>query len=196
MRGIIIKTVFSVLIAAMAAPIYGDEDWKDEPPPFRERVFFGGNFGFTFGNATSIIISPLAGYHITPRLAGGLGLRYEYLKYNYPGVLTFDTHIYGGSAFARYMLIDDMAKDIGIGPEKGGLFAQAEYEPLSVENWYHDPANPVSDERIILHSVLVGGGIYQPIGRRTGLLISVLWNLNESYNSIYSNPVIRLGITF
>jgi hypothetical protein len=77
-----------------------------------------------------------------------------------------------------------------------GLFLQAEYELLSLEREYFDLTNPSADGRFNLNSILVGGGIYQPIGRRSGFLITVLWNLNETYNSIYSNPVIRIGFNF
>jgi hypothetical protein len=42
----------------------------------------------------------------------------------------------------------------------------------------------------------VGGGVYQPIGRRSGFLIMVLWNLNETASSPYSNPIFRIGFNF
>jgi len=169
--------------------------WED-PPSFRDRIFFGGNFGLTFGNTTSIIVAPLAGYRITPRLAGGLGIRYEYYKSNYPGFVPYDTHIYGGSVFGRYMIIKNISEAVGLGGFNSGIFLQTEYEILSLESEYFDLSNPSASGRFNLHSVLVGGGIYQPIGRRSGVMISVLWNLNESYNSIYANPIIRFGFNF
>jgi hypothetical protein len=167
---------------------------KEEPVPFRDRIFFGGNFGLTFGNTTSVIVSPLAGYHITPRLSAGLGIRYEYFKSNYPGYVPYDTHIFGGSVFSRFMVIQNMGEAIGLGGFNSGIFLQGEYEMLSLESEYFDQTKP--SPRFNLHSVLVGGGIYQPIGRRSGLLLTVLWNLNESYNSIYANPIIRIGFNF
>jgi len=141
-------------------------------------------------------VSPLAGFHITPRLAGGLGLRYEYYKSNYPGYVPYDTHIYGGSVFSRYMIVKNMGEAVGIGGLGTGVFIQCEYELLNLERQYFDLTNPTEGGRFNLHSILVGGGIYQPIGQRSGVMITVLWNLNESYNSIYSNPVIRFGFTF
>ena len=169
--------------------------WEDTPP-LKDRIFFGGNFGLSFGNITSIVISPLAGYHITPRLAGGLGVRYEYFRSNYPGFVPYDTHIYGGSVFSRYMIINNISEAVGLRGFNSGLFLQAEYELLSLESEYFDIANPLPNRRFNLHSVLVGGGLYQHIGSRSGFLITVLWNLNESYNSIYANPVIRFGFNF
>ena len=168
----------------------------EEPPSLRDRLFFGGNFGLTFGNTTSIIVSPLGGYRITPRLSSGLGIRYEYFRSDYPGYVSYDTHIWGGSVFSRYMFIRNLSEAIGIGGLNSGLFLHAEYEMLSLESKYYDLTNPSAEGRFSLHSVLVGGGLFQPIGQRSGLLITVLWNMNETYNSIYANPVIRFGFNF
>ena len=77
-----------------------------------------------------------------------------------------------------------------------GLFLHGEYEMLSLESQYFDLANPVPGERFYLHSIMVGGGVYMPMGSRSGFLLTVLWNLNESYNSIYGNPIIRIGFNF
>lgn len=170
--------------------------WDGDPPPLRERIFFGGNFGLSFGNTTSIVLNPLMGYYLTQRLAGGLGIRYEYFKNSYPGYVPYDTHIFGGSVFTRYMVINSLSDALGLGGLNSGIFLQGEYEMLSLESRYFDHANPNAEGRFNLHSVLVGGGIYQPIGERSGFMIMVLWNLNESYNSIYANPIIRFGFNF
>jgi hypothetical protein len=178
----------------MVTPDIMGQYQREEPPSVMDRIFFGGNFGLSFGNQTSIIVSPLVGYHLTPRLSAGLGIRYEYFKSNIPGYVPYDTHIYGGSVFSRFTIIKNVGEAIGLGGLNSGVFLQGEYEMLSLESQYFDLANPKS--RFNLHSVLVGGGIYQPIGRRSGFLITVLWNLNESYNSIYANPIIRFGFNF
>ncbi|MFC2115728.1 hypothetical protein ACFLTU_04595 [Bacteroidota bacterium] len=194
MRGRFQRILFIVMINCLAVSSLMAE-WE-ETPSFKERIFFGGNFGLTFGNTTSIIVSPLAGYQVTPRLSSGFGIRYEFYKSNYPGYIPFDTHIYGGSVFSRYMVIKNLSEAIGIGGLNSGLFLHGEYEILSLESKYFDYVNPNPDGRFSLHSFLVGGGLFQPIGQRAGILITVLWNLNESYNSIYSNPIIRIGFNF
>ena len=184
-----------LVLGCLILPASGAEEEEDEPG-LKDRLFFGGNFGFSFGSTTSIIVSPLAGIYITPRLSSGLGIRYEYYKSNYPGIVAFDTHIYGGSVFTRYMIFKNMAETFGVGELGTGMFLQGEYEVLSLESRYFDHSYTDPGDRFLLHSVLAGGGIYQPIGKRAGLLLTVLWNLNESYRSIYSNPIIRLGFTF
>ena len=194
MRGLFQRVLITALMALLMIPESAAQ-WE-EPPSLRDRIFFGGNFGLSFGNTTSIVISPIAGYRITPRLSSGLGIRYEYFKYNYPGYVAYYTHIFGGSVFSRYMIINSIADAVGLGGLNTGVFLQGEYEMLTLEREYFDLANPHSHGRFNLHSVLVGGGIFQPIGRRSGLMISVLWNLNESYNTIYANPIFRFGFTF
>jgi hypothetical protein len=187
--GIVIFLLFSLSAGMLRA------QWE-EKPSLRDRIFFGGNFGLQFGTVTNIEISPLAGIYLTPRLAVGPGIRYEYFKSNYPGYVPYDTHIYGGTVFARYMVIRDMSNAVGLGLNFG-IFGHAEYEMLSLESRYFKiGAPPDAEGRFTLHSILVGGGLYQPIGRRGGFLIMVLWNLNETANSPYSNPIFRIGFNF
>jgi hypothetical protein len=168
----------------------------EEKPPLRDRIFFGGNIGLQFGTITNIEVSPLAGIYLTPRLAMGPGIKYEYYKSNYPGFVPFETHIYGGAVFARYMVIRDLSEAIGLGLNMG-IFGHTEYEMLSLERKYFEVGAPLQAEgRFNLHSILIGGGIYQSIGRRAGFLIMILWNLNETASSPYSNPILRIGFNF
>lgn len=185
-----------IIVLLLVLPDSNLQAQWEEKPSLRDRIFFGGNFGLQFGTVTDIEISPLAGIYLTPRLAVGPGIRYEYFKSNYPGYVPYETHIYGGTAFARYMVIKDLSETIGLGLNFG-LFGHAEYEILSLESKYFEiGAPPDIDGRFNLHSVLLGGGIFQPIGRRGGLLIMILWNLNETASSPYSNPIFRIGFNF
>jgi len=43
---------------------------------------------------------------------------------------------------------------------------------------------------------MVGGGYRQRLGERSSVTITALWNLNQTANTPYSNPVIRLGFNF
>jgi hypothetical protein len=44
------------------------------------RFFIAPDFSLVLGNLTRIEFSPLLGYHITPRLIGGIGGRFEYYR--------------------------------------------------------------------------------------------------------------------
>jgi hypothetical protein len=168
------------------------EEEEEELRPI-DRLFCGGNFGIMFGTVTNIEISPLVGYYLTPRLAAGGGIRFEYFRdkgYYEP----YQTTIYGGSLFSRYTIIRNLGEGLKIGLNTG-IFAQAEYEALSLEREYFEPPY-TEDGRFTVHSVLIGGGLIQPLGRRSAFLITVLYNLNETARSPYTNPVIRIGFNF
>ena len=168
------------------------EDEMEDLRPI-DRIFFGGNFGLMFGTVTNIEISPIMGYYLTPRLAAGAGIKFEYFRdkgYYAP----YKTTIYGGNLFSRYTIIKNLGEGLNIGLNTG-IFAQAEYEALSLERAYFEPPY-TEDGRFIIHSVLVGGGLIQPVGRRSAFMITVLYNLNETARSPYSNPVVRVGFTF
>jgi hypothetical protein len=146
-----------------------------------------------FGTITNIEISPLVGYYITPKLAAGTGIRFEYFK-DKGYYESYETTIYGGNIFSRYTIINNLGERLDIGLN-AGIFGQVEYEALSLERGYFEPPY-TEDGRFIVHSVLVGGGIIQSIGRRSAFLLSVLYNLNETSRSPYSNPIVRVGFTF
>ena len=156
---------------------------------FRERLFFGGHFGLMVGTITNIELSPIVGYRFTPRLSLALGPKYQYYK---EGIF-INTHIYGGRAFARYMLIKDLNNLIPLNLN-AGLFFHTEYEGLSLEEKYFGSLG--YEGRFLLNSVLVGGGVSQPVGDRGALNITVLWNINGTDNTPYTNPVIRIGFNF
>ena len=163
----------------------------------KDRLFFGGNFGLQLGTVTNIEVSPIIGYKVTPRFSSGIGIRYEYYKdsRNIPGYIPFETNILGGSLFSRYILIQSIEEVIGLGLN-ASILVQAEYEILSLEKQYFEVPSTLEDGRFPLQSVLIGGGLYQPVGRRSGLVLMVLWNLNQTASSPYSNPIIRLGFNF
>ena len=147
-----------------------------------DKVFFGGNLGLQFGTVTSIDVSPIGGYRPIDDLYLGLGLSYKYYKDN--SYLDLSTQIYGGSIFARYVFFTN-------------FFVHTEFEELNLEQQYFDALNKYPDQnRFWIGSFLVGGGYIQPLGERTAATITILFNLNESANSPYQNPIVRIGFNF
>ncbi|MEA1897428.1 MAG: hypothetical protein U9N53_07165 [Bacteroidota bacterium] len=165
-----------------------------EQPPLRERMFFGGNFWMSFGTYTNIEVSPLVGFQVRPRLAVGSGIIYRYYKYKYDQIMPDGTHMYGFNVFSRYHIIPSFA-DFIPGLDMG-IFVHVEYEGLSLDNYYDATSPTYNPGRFWLNSWLIGGGISQRMGQRGAINFTILYNLNESANSIESNPVIRIGINF
>jgi len=149
----------------------------------KNRLFSGGNFGLQLGTYTVIDVSPIIGYRFTERFSAGVGGIYQYYGYKnkyYPG-LNFNTNIYGGKTFIRFYILDY-------------LFAHGEYEVLSLETEYFDPSRIRHlTERFLVHSVLVGGGYAQRIGMNSAINLMLLYNINETVDTPYRNPILRMG---
>lgn len=162
-----------------------------------DRMYVGGNIGLQFGTITDIEVSPHVGYYIYPRWSAGVGITYEYYKRKatYYNPFKIDTHIYGFNLFTRLALIKDMGQTFGIG-NGISIIGQAEYERLSLERKYFELTSMATEGRFWLDSFLVGGGIKQAIGRRSSVYMLVMWNLNETINSPYSNPIFKFGFDF
>ncbi|MBI9037538.1 MAG: hypothetical protein JEY97_05335 [Bacteroidales bacterium] len=149
---------------------------KESNKSFKDRVFLGGNLGLQFGTITLIEISPLVGYKITDDFSAGLGFTYQYYKdtrFN----PDYSTNIFGGRIFARYYIYQD-------------FFAHSEIEVLNYDAYYWPSSYK---DNITVTNVLVGGGYNQRISQKASASIMILWNLNEDINSLYSNPIFRIG---
>ena len=162
---------------------------KEEPPPLRERLFFGGSFGLQFGTITDIEFSPVAGFWLLPRLAFAAGPNFRYYKF-----LDSKTNIYGGKGYLQLVVVQNISNILPIGGNIG-IFLHLENEFLSLESsFWKNP--PYVSERFYVNTVLTGPGISQQIGRRSSMNFAVLWALNDSRYSVYSNPEIRIIFHF
>jgi hypothetical protein len=146
-------------------------------PPLKERLFYGGNLGMSFGTITFIDVSPLVGVMVTNRLSGGVGATYQY--FNDRRFIGGNSSLYGGRIFSRYNVFPN-------------VFAHAEYENLNFDLY-----NPNSDrfERSWVPGFLIGGGYFTPFGQRGGANFTFLYNLlYDVRRSPYNEPfVIRFG---
>ncbi|MDR2037581.1 MAG: hypothetical protein LBQ60_06630 [Bacteroidales bacterium] len=161
---------------------------------FRERLFFGGNLGLSIGSYTDIEVSPIVGYYITPRWAAGLGAIYEYLNIkSYYFNERFETHIFGGRLFTNYVIVNNVNDWIPLGLNFR-ILVHAEYEALSYEKRFFEYG---AEGRKLLNNFLVGGGFRFPMGTRSSMNLTLLWNLNSDLYDIYGDgPIIRIGFNF
>ena len=183
------------------------ESTKTKTHAFWHRVSIGGNLGFQFGSVTGIVLSPEIKIRVVDQLHVGIGFNYEYLRYkdyyynpSTDEYLDFKSNVYGGRLFARYYLYSLFDNALG------NIFAHIEYEYLTYSrpyvlsqppdgsildpygNWYR-PGKQIME----FNSVFVGGGYSQSLGGRVSLDLMILFNLNDSYMSPYSNPIFRIG---
>jgi hypothetical protein len=184
------------------------ESAKQKKDNFWQRVNVGGYVSFQVGNVTGIVISPDASIRIVDQLYGGLGLTYQYYWFkNYyydtksqpPQYLNFSESVYGGRIFFRYYLrslFDNFLGNVFVHTEYEYLYYVRPYEYDGINGYIYDPygGTYVPGKDIVeINSIFVGGGYSQPLGSKAYIDIMILFNLNDTYNSPYSNPVFRIG---
>ncbi len=192
-----IKTGWMIVIYCVlfVSPIEAKNDLT-----LRDRLFFGGSFGLVAGDYTDIEVSPLIGYYITPRWAAGIGISYEYYNNKYHFYDTsngryerFETSVWGGRLFTSYVIVNNVNDWIPLGLNFR-IFLHAEYEALSYKKEFFEYG---ATGRELLNNFLVGGGLRFPMGARSSMNLTILWNLNPNLYDVYGNgPLIRLGFNF
>lgn len=192
---------FLVYVALFScSSLHGQADISyQEIGEFRERrtgmFYLVPEIGLWFGSYTNIEAAPQLGYHLTDRLSVGVGPHYSYYQNNNQySQFNFSTHIWGIKSFSRFSLIRDAPKILPF-YLFDELFAHFEYERTSLENQYFNaPAYP-AEGRFWADYFYIGAGISQRTRGYTSYTILLLWNLNDSFNSLYSNPNYRVGLS-
>jgi len=173
--------LFGLIISSSA--VFGQRSRK-ETPPLRERLFYGGSLGLSFGTYTNIDVSPVIGLWILPRLNIAAGPKYKFLKY--PDI---KANMYGGRAYSEFFFIRDIDNMIPLGVHLG-FFLHAEYEFFKI-----DYNRGVGWESLFINAPLAGVGVSQPLGMRSSMNLMLLWALEDDYD-FYSDPEIRISIIF
>jgi hypothetical protein len=178
-----------------------------KPDNFWRRVTIGGYLGFQFGQVTGINIAPEASIRTVDNLYTGFRFIYQY--YNYKdyfydshanSYISYKSNVAGGAIYLRYYFASLFSNNI-----LKNLFAHAEYEYTTYSRPYKNtPGGYILDpylvtyvpgnERIRINSIFVGGGYHQPVSSRVALDLLLLFNLNDTYNSPYDNPIFRMGV--
>jgi hypothetical protein len=168
---------------------------KDEPKKSKkwDKFVFGGSIGLQFGTVTYIDISPVVGYYVTPKLLTGLGLTYQYYDDTYYS--SYKTHIFGGRAFSNYALLEHIGNHLRIKTDIT-IFFQGEYEILNIGRDFSKAGNAGSSNRYWLNGILLGGGIREPIGKKSSFNFALLYNILADSRTPYENPIIRFGFYF
>jgi len=97
-----------ICLSISSSAVFGQRS-KEEKPPVRERLFYGGSLGLQFGTYTDIDISPVVGLWLLPRLNIAAGPKYRYLKY-----YEERASIYGARAYSQFFVIKDINNIIPI----------------------------------------------------------------------------------
>jgi hypothetical protein len=143
---------------------------------FKDRLYFGGNFGGIFGNITYVNLSPFIGCKLTKEFSIGGGITYNYYSQTY-GAKKYTSYIYGTNAFARYTILEN-------------LFAQVGWDRLNIADY----TSPILNSRVWIDNILVGGGYKQAVSERSYFSAAIFYNINQTPLSPYPNPIFQIGI--
>jgi hypothetical protein len=156
----------------------------------KSKLFFGGNFGLTFGDYTLINISPLIGYRFNEYFAAGAGFNFQYasLKERFSngdpyskisqGVLGLN--IFGRVYPFRFVMLQAQ-------PELNYVFGKIRY---------YIPPSKTNLDASIVPSLLLGGGAVFPSGRGT-FIASVFYDvLQRPESPYYKQPIYNFGYNF
>ncbi len=92
-----------------------------EGVPFSQRLYTGGDLGFSFGNITFVNINPIVGYRIDKKWSAGISAKYIYYRERFPEYnWEYSNSMYGGSVFTRYLI-------------GNSFLAHAEFEAVNAE---------------------------------------------------------------
>lgn len=107
-----------------------------------------------------------------------MGITGTYIYYNNK-IYEYATSIYGGGVFTQLI------------PFKF-LVLHAEVDMLNLDSYENYP----EVTRTWDMPVLVGAGYRMPIGEKGSVNYMFLWNINETKNSPFTNPIIRINFMF
>lgn len=186
------KNILLAVIVCLAtlSGIAQDSDTVKRAKGFqKEKLFFGGNFGLTFGDYTLINVSPQIGYRFTKIFAAGVGINAQYIGYKERDIYTNDVYrkvsqgVTGLNVFGRIYPINQFF--IQLQPEANYLFGkQTYYQPTKQE---------YKLDAVIAPSLLAGGGAAMPAGRGA-FIVSVFYDVLQDKNSPYGKkPVYNFG---
>lgn len=159
------------------------------------RLFIYSGFGLGYNSYAGYSqfngsISPALGIRLNDRLSIGPGFSYTYNNFGFANnagqkVASISTTSVGVKVFGQFRVVDQ-------------FLVHAEYESTRAQLLEQD-ANGYLTGGVVTRTIqtpLAGLGYRQQFSNRAAADILLLYNFQDSYNSIYSNPVIRFNFLF
>jgi hypothetical protein len=136
------------------------------------KLEFGGNLGFSFGNNySSVIISPQVGYALDPHFSAGLGVNYSYYRYSYDSYNKSSLNYMGFNLYGRVKPANNIVLQM---------------QPEIFRVWGSSYDSSVSE---LVTTLLIGGGVIIPMGNRRGISMMLYYDLVQNKYSPYRNGI-------
>jgi hypothetical protein len=160
------------VLVAFPAMAQGEPDEPGPPPEESShwatgRWFFGGGFGASFGTVESVLVAPMVGLRVAPRVSVGVQLYYSWVndgRYS-PHITTND---YGSTLFVRTRVWKT-------------FFVEGDYQYSS----YEFPTGPGTTDRTSYDALLAGGGYGIPMGKNASFYVSALYDFMYNGHNAY-----------
>jgi hypothetical protein len=146
---------------------------------FTDKLYWGGNFGLSFGTYTYIQIAPVVSYAVNDNFYVGTGMDYTYFKDSRNSFLnTYEGSIWAPKVFARYFV--------------GDFFGHVEFQQIYYKNVY----NIVNPNEMVSESHYYAGGGYRSwVGNNSFMFVMLLFDLERSDFYFGDNPLIQIGFS-
>jgi hypothetical protein len=191
MRTILYTLFISLLLCSAGNLSAQDDEALEGTKGFdKSRIFFGGNFGVSFGNSTFVNVSPQVGYRFNKWFAAGTGVNFIYSSFvtrDFNGDKLYkDSYGTAGlNIFGRVYPISQAFIQI-----------QPEYNYTWGKQKYYASGQEFDLEGKFVPSFLVGAGAAIPAGRGA-MIIMVQYDVIQDRRSPYGNrPFFSIGFNF
>jgi hypothetical protein len=174
---------------SIPVPVIQHEKKKGIDP---QRLYFGGNFGLSFGDFTFINISPIVGYRITNMFSAGAVVNFIYQSSKYysgPNQTTTNNYGYAGlGVFGRFQPLRFLL--LSVQPETNYIWGTIKVTDPNGNYDYKQPGQFVP-------SLLIGGGVAIPTGGRGSMIAMLQYDVIQNDLSPYGkNLFFSFGFNF
>lgn len=180
---LLMAPLMMLALHAQDSTAYVREQPAEKPVPFKDRLWFGGGIGLSFGTITAIQLDPVAGVYLDKarRFTVGTGPSYAYFR-DTRFAPPYELSNYGYRLFSRYRVIEQ-------------AYLHGEFLHVNTEPFYQ--FNDRTGRTWVPH-LLVGAGYVQPVGANSSLYLQVLFEVLQDPNSIYfaTGPIFSGGVGF
>ena len=177
------KKIITILFCVMLAfALHAQDTIPQSKPqkqknPARDKIFYGGTLGLSFGNYSRIAIYPYVGYRVTKRFRIGVQPGYEYISdKRYDRKITASN--YGISVLAQYNIIPAL------------------YLHLEPAIYNYDAYYIVGENRVWVPFLFAGAGLHQRLGSHSVIYFQLKFDLIQDANSPYKDwaPFFDIGV--
>jgi hypothetical protein len=182
------RATATIIYFLIASSLLAGQSLRSDPPPLKERLFVAGNMGLQFGTYTNIQFAPAIGLWILPRMSVAAGPTYQFYKDPYG-----KTNMWGPRVYSEFLVIRDLNNIIPVGIG-GSICTHIEYDGQSLRKDFWQ--NPYDTGRFYVNTFMAGFGFNQPVGPRSFMTLTILWEMTDSGYELYGNPEIRIGFMF